>query len=186
MGCRRGTGQRSRAPRDACGISFFVHEAGGIQPRAEAGTTLVAPDSAGHVQLASDGETRAPGGLTAGRSGLFPFDMMPGTGGAPHLHTRVSESFYVLSGSRRCSMVGGGYRAGRARSCTSRNTAYTAFATPRTIASASLWSSPRYPSPGVLQRVADVATSGRQPSEDELIGIHQRHDHYLVDGVAET
>jgi hypothetical protein len=93
LGCRRGTGQRSRAPRDACGISYFVHEAGGIQPRAEASTTLVAPDSADHVQLASDGETRAPGGLTAGRSGLFPFDMMPGTGGAPHLHTRVSESF---------------------------------------------------------------------------------------------
>ena len=62
--------------RDACRISFFVHEAGGIQPRAEAGTTLVAPDSAGHAQPASDGETRAPGGLTAGRSGLFPFDMI--------------------------------------------------------------------------------------------------------------
>jgi hypothetical protein len=146
----------------------------------------VAPDSAGHVQLASDGETRAPGGFTAGRSGLFPFDMMPGTGGAPHLHTRVSESFYVLSGSRRYSMVGSGYRAGRARSCTSRNTAYTAFATPRTIASASLWSSPGTPRKEFFNELADIATAGRQPSEDELIGIHQRHDHYLVDVVAET
>jgi hypothetical protein len=37
-----------------------------------------------------------------------------------------------------------------------------------------------------FNELADIATSGRQPSEDGLIGVHQRHDHYLVDGVAET
>jgi hypothetical protein len=49
-----------------------------------------------------------------------------------------------------------------------------------------LWSSPGTPRKEFFNELADIATAGRQPSEDELIGIHQRHDHYLVDVVAET
>jgi len=45
---------------------------------------------------------------------------------------------------------------------------------------------PGTPRQEFFNELADMATAGRQPSEDELIGIHRRHDHYLVDVVAET
>src|SRR5215218_2087355 len=41
----------------------------------------------------------APGSLTAGRFGLYRWDMAPRGGGAsPHFHRTFAESFFVLSG----------------------------------------------------------------------------------------
>lgn len=38
--------------------------------------------------------------VTQGRFGLYHHHMLPGaSGAAPHFHTRISESFYVLSGT---------------------------------------------------------------------------------------
>ena len=82
-------------------MSFFVHGAGGVRPHAEASATLVGAGTAEVVQLAAaEVSLVAPGSLTAGRYGLFRFDLPPGAGGAaPHIHTGFSESFYVLSGT---------------------------------------------------------------------------------------
>jgi hypothetical protein len=76
-------------------VSFFVHAAGGVHPNAESNATVVAPDTAETVQLTSSRVSFvAPGSLTAGRYGLFRFDLAPGAGGAsPHIHTGFSESF---------------------------------------------------------------------------------------------
>jgi mannose-6-phosphate isomerase-like protein (cupin superfamily) len=42
----------------------------------------------------------APGSLTAGRYGLFEWNMRPRTGGSdPHFHRTFSEAFYVVSGT---------------------------------------------------------------------------------------
>lgn len=44
----------------------------------------------------------APGSVTAGRFGLFEWNMPARTGGAtPHFHKTFSESFYVISGTVR-------------------------------------------------------------------------------------
>ena len=82
-------------------MSFFVHGAGGVQPHAEASATLVGAGTAETLLLGStEVGLVAPGSLTAGRYGLFRFDLPPGAGVArPHIHTGFSESFYVLSGS---------------------------------------------------------------------------------------
>jgi quercetin dioxygenase-like cupin family protein len=82
-------------------MSFFVHGAGGAQPHAEASATLVGAGTAETLLLGStEVGLVAPGSLTAGRYGLFRFDLPPGAGGArPHIHTGFSESFYVLSGT---------------------------------------------------------------------------------------
>jgi hypothetical protein len=165
-------------PRDACGISFFVHEAGGIQARAEASTTLVAPDSAGHVQLASDGETRAPGGLTGGGPGSSPSTWcrarvarLTCTPGFPSRSTCCPAADAIrwsVVGTERAGLV-------RARPGT-RRTRHS----PRHERSRQLPCGPRPGTPRqeFFNELADIATSGRQPSDDELIGIHQRHDHY--------
>ena len=82
-------------------MSFFVPGAGGVRPHAEASATLVGAGTAEVVQLAAaEVSLVAPGSMTAGRYGLFRFDLPPGAGGAaPHIHTGFSESFYVLSGT---------------------------------------------------------------------------------------
>src|SRR5215813_6904012 len=73
----------------------------GVRLIPEAATTFVAPGDLEAVNTlpTSRASFVAPGSLTAGRYGLFRYDMLPGSGGGgTHIHTTFSESFYVLSG----------------------------------------------------------------------------------------
>jgi mannose-6-phosphate isomerase-like protein (cupin superfamily) len=67
----------------------------------EASGILRAADAIEAVQIRlSTARYVAPGSLTAGRYGLFRWDMRPKAGGASsHFHRTFSESFYVLSGT---------------------------------------------------------------------------------------
>src|SRR5215813_4984806 len=70
----------------------------GVRLIPEAATTFVAPGDleAVNTSLTSRASFVAPGSLTAGRYGLFRYDMLPGSGGGgTHIHTTFSESLYV-------------------------------------------------------------------------------------------
>ncbi len=165
-------------------MSFFVHAAGGVHPHAEASATLVGPDAADTVQLASSRVSFvAPGSLTAGRYGLFRFDLAPGAGGAaPHVHTGFSESFYVLSGAptlldgRSWTPAGPGaflhvpeHGVHGFRNDTDEPCSFLVLFAPGTTREA------------FFGELAEVAASGRQLSDDELADLYHRHDQYTVD-----
>jgi quercetin dioxygenase-like cupin family protein len=165
-------------------MSFFVHAAGGVQPHAEASATLVAPDAAEVVQLASSQVGFvAPGSLTAGRYGLFRFELAPGAGGArPHIHTGFSESFYVLSGTptfldgRSWSPAGPGafvhvpeHGVHGFRNDTDEPCGFLVLFAPGAAREA------------FFRELAEIAASGRKLSDEELTDLYHRHDQYTVE-----
>ncbi len=165
-------------------MSYFVHEAGGVRPRAEASATLVAPDSAQHVELPSSSVTFvAPGGLTGGRYGLFRFDLTPGTGGAsPHLHTGFSESFYVLSGTLTLFDGRSWVPSGPGSFVHVPEHGVHGFRNDTTEpASFLVLFAPGIAREEFFGELAEMAASGRQLSEQELVDFYQRHDQYIVD-----
>ena len=171
-------------------MSFDVHPAGGNRPHAEANATLVEPGAAHQAQVgpASLATFLAPGRLTAGRFGLFRYDMTPQAGGAtPHLHTGFSESFYVLSGTvtlfdgRSWVPAGPGsflhvpeHGVHGFRNDTSENTSILILFAPGT------------PREAFFSELAEIVASGRRLSEAELAAFYQRHDQYMVDVDAEA
>ncbi len=126
----------------------------------------------------------APGGLAAGRYGLFRFDLEPGTGGgaSPHLHTGFSESFHVLSGTLTL-FDGRSWRPSGPGSFAYvpehgvhgfRNDA-------NELASFLILFAPGTRREEFFEELAGMAASGRQLSEQELVDFYQRHDQYMVD-----
>jgi quercetin dioxygenase-like cupin family protein len=178
-------GHDLREQRDACRMSFLVHAAGGDRPHAEANATLVESGTAAQVQVGPTSLATfvAPGRLTAGRFGLFRYDMAPQAGGAsPHLHTGFSESFYVLAGSvtlydgRSWVPASPGsflhvpeHGVHGFRNDTSENTSMLLLFAPGT------------PREAFFSELAEIVASGRQLSEAELAAFYQRHDQYMVD-----
>src|SRR5215470_867169 len=82
-------------------MSFVDPWTEGVRLMPEAAATVVAPGEPEAVSTSPTSRVSfvAPGALTAGRYGLFRYDMLPGSGGArTHIHTTFSESFYVISG----------------------------------------------------------------------------------------
>ena len=165
-------------------MSFFVHGVGGVQPHAEASATVVGAGTAETVLLgATVVGFVAPGSLTAGRYGLFRFDLPPGAGGAvPHIHTGFSESFYVLSGTptlldgRTWAPAGPGsfLHVPEHGVHGFRNDADEP-------ASFLVLFAPGHAREEFFRELAEVSASGRQPSEAELADLYHRHDQYAVD-----
>jgi quercetin dioxygenase-like cupin family protein len=166
-------------------VSFFVHPAGGIQPHAEANATLVEAGTAGRVQLtpASAVTFVAGGGLTAGRFGLFRFDLDSHTGGAtPHLHTGFSESFYVMSGSVTLFDGWSWAPAGPGSFLHVPEHGVHGFRNDADEPARFLiLFAPGPPRERFFSEMADIVASGRQLTEDELAGFYRRHDQYMVD-----
>jgi mannose-6-phosphate isomerase-like protein (cupin superfamily) len=171
-------------------MSFIVHPAGGVRPQAEANATVVGPEGEGHVQVGPTSLVTfvAPGRLTAGRFGLFRYDMVPQAGGAsPHLHTGFSESFYVLSGTvtlfdgRSWLAAGPGsflhvpeHGVHGFRNDTSEPASFLILFAPGT------------PREAFFSELAELVASGRQVSDADLAAFYQRHDQYMVDVSAEA
>ena len=165
-------------------MSFFVHGAGGVQPHAEASATLVGAGTAETLLLGStEVGLVAPGSLTAGRYGLFRFDLPPGAGGArPHIHTGFSESFYVLSGTptlldgRTWAQAGPGsflhvpeHGVHGFRNDTDEMASFLVLFAPGT------------PREEFFRELAEVSASGRELSEADWADLYHRHDQYTVD-----
>jgi mannose-6-phosphate isomerase-like protein (cupin superfamily) len=165
-------------------MTYFVHEAGGVRPRAEASATLVAPGSVPDVEIPRSTVTFvAPGSLTGGRYGLFRFDTAPGTGGArPHLHTGFSESFYVLSGTLTLFDGHSWVPSGPGSFVHVPEHGVHGFRNDtRELVSFLVLFSPGTPREEFFGELAEMAASGRRLSEQEMLAFYQRHDQYMVD-----
>ena len=124
----------------------------------------------------------APGSDTAGRFGLFRWDMAPHAGGpAAHFHKTFSESFYVLAG--RVRLYDGEHwveaRAGDFLHVPEG--AVHAFANDADEpASMLILFAPGAPRERYFEELAELARTGRRPSPEEMTELYARHDQYMV------
>jgi mannose-6-phosphate isomerase-like protein (cupin superfamily) len=166
-------------------MSFIVHGVGATRPHADASATLVESEGARQVQLgpASLATFVAPGHLTAGRFGLFRYDMTPQAGGAsPHLHTGFSESFYVLSGTVTLFDGRAWVPAAPGSFLHVPEHGVHGFRNDASEpASVLILFAPGTPREEFFSELAEIVASGRQLSEAELAAFYQRHDQYMVD-----
>jgi quercetin dioxygenase-like cupin family protein len=124
----------------------------------------------------------APGSITSGRFGLFRWDMEANAGGpSPHFHKTFSESFYVLSGTVR---LGDGQRWWEA---TAGDYLYVPEGAVHAFendsderASMLILFAPGAPRERYFEELAELATTGRQLSDEEWVSLYARHDQYMV------
>lgn len=124
----------------------------------------------------------APGSITAGRYGLFRYDMDPRAGGpGAHFHRTFSEAFYVLSGAVRL-FDGAVWIDGRPGDFlyvpeggihAFRNEADEP-------ASMLILFAPGPPRETYFTELAEIAASGRTLSPDEWTELYARHDQVMV------
>jgi quercetin dioxygenase-like cupin family protein len=124
----------------------------------------------------------ATGATTGGDFGLYRWEMTgPPSGPAPHFHRSITESFYVLSGTVRLYdgnewtdagpgdyhfVPPGGIHAFRNES--------------GAPASMLLLFTPGAPREAYFEGLAEIAASGRQPSEEEMTEFYRQHDQFMV------
>jgi mannose-6-phosphate isomerase-like protein (cupin superfamily) len=124
----------------------------------------------------------ATGASTGGDFGLYRWEMTgPPTGPAPHFHRSITESFYVLSG--RVRLYDG-------NEWTDATTGDYHFVPPGGIhafrnesgepASMLLLFTPGAPREAYFEGLAEIAASGRQPSQEEMTEFYRRHDQFMV------
>ena len=124
----------------------------------------------------------ATGATTGGDFGLYRWEMAgPPSGPAPHFHRSITESFYVLSGtvglydgSDWTDAVPGAYF----------------FVPPGGIhafrnetgepASMLILFTPGAPREAYFEELAEIAASGREPSDEEMTELYRRHDQFMV------
>lgn len=124
----------------------------------------------------------APGSDTAGRFGLFRWDMAPHAGGpAAHFHKTFSESFYVLAGTVR---LYGGDRWVEARAGDFLHVpegAPHAFANDADEpASMLILFAPGAARERYFEELAELARTARRPSPEEMTDLYARHDQYML------
>ena len=124
----------------------------------------------------------ATGATTGGDFGLYRWEMAgPPSGPAPHFHRSITESFYVLSGTVRL-YDGTGWTDARPGDYH--------FVPPGGIhafrndsgepASMLLLFTPGAPREAYFEGLAEIAASGRQPSQEEMTEFYRRHDQFMV------
>jgi quercetin dioxygenase-like cupin family protein len=124
----------------------------------------------------------ATGSLTAGRYGLFRWDMKPRAGGPkPHFHRTYSEAFYVLAGTVRVydgavwvdAAVGDYLYVPEHGIHAFENAADAA-------ASMLILFAPGAPREAYFRELAAIQREGRELSPDELADVYARHDQTMV------
>ena len=134
------------------------------------------------VSATTTGSFIAPGSLTAGRYGLFRWDMQAQAGGAgAHFHRTFSESFFILSGTVRLfngdkwvdASAGDFLYVPEGGIHGFRNEADEA-------ASMLILFAPGPPRERYFQELAEITASGRQLSDEDWTELFTRHDQYMV------
>jgi mannose-6-phosphate isomerase-like protein (cupin superfamily) len=124
----------------------------------------------------------ATGATTDGQFGLYRWDMAgPPAGPTPHFHRTFTESFYVLSGTVRL------YDGNRWIDAVAGDFMYVPQGGIHAFrhesgqpASMLILFTPGAPREGYFEALAEIAASGRQPSEAEWADLYRRHDTHLV------
>ena len=126
----------------------------------------------------------APGSLTAGRYGLFRWDMPARAGGAgAHFHRTFSASFYVLDGT--VSLFDG-------REWTTAEAGDYLYVPEGGIhgfrndadgpASMLILFAPGAPRERYFEELVEIGASGRTLSKDDWAEVYARHDQTMVEG----
>ena len=124
----------------------------------------------------------APGSDTAGRFGLFRWDMAPHAGGpAAHFHKTFSESFYVLAGTVRLYDGEHWVEARAGDFLHVPDGAVHAFANDADEpASMLILFAPGAPRERYFEELAELARTGRRLSPEEMTELYARHDQYML------
>jgi len=124
----------------------------------------------------------ATGASTSGEFGLYRWDMAgPPSGPAPHFHKTISESFFILSGTVRL------YNGERWVDATTGDFLFVPEGGIHAFhnesgepASMLLLFAPGAPREGYFEGLAEMATSGRQLSDEEQMEFFLRHDNHWI------
>jgi mannose-6-phosphate isomerase-like protein (cupin superfamily) len=141
-------------------------------------------DGVGRLPVSASTTARfvAPGSLTAGRFGLFRWEMAARAGGAsPHFHRTFSESFFILAGTVGLydgerwvnAAVGDFLHVPDGGVHGFRNDADEA-------ASMLILFAPGAPRELYFEELASISASGRQLSDEEWTQLYARHDQYMI------
>ena len=124
----------------------------------------------------------ATGATTGGDFGLYRWEMTgPPSGPAPHFHRSITESFYVLSGMVRLYDGNGWTDAGPGDYHFVPPGGIHAFRNDSgEPASMLLLFTPGAPREAYFEGLAEIAASGRQPSQEEMTEFYRRHDQFMV------
>jgi mannose-6-phosphate isomerase-like protein (cupin superfamily) len=145
-----------------------VHRRAGSEPTRQLGTTTA--------------RYLATGSLTAGRFGLYQWDMGGPGGATPHFHRTFSESFYILSGT--VSLYDGASwadgTAGDFHFVPEGGIHAFRNADPDTPASMLILFAPGAPRERYFDGLAEIITSGRQLSDEEWTEFYADNDQYMV------
>lgn len=153
-----------------------------IKETGEVSAVLRAGDQVPGVQFATGTRARfvAPGSLTAGRFGLFDWQMPARSGGAtPHFHRTFSESFYVISGAVQLFDGSGWADAGPGDFLHVPEGGVHGFRNDSDDpASMLILFAPGPPREQYFTELAEIGHSGRQLTDAEWLELWARHDQY--------
>ncbi|WP_019544449.1 cupin domain-containing protein [Streptomyces sulphureus] len=146
---------------------------------------LHAFDDARTVRIGETTTTRfiAPAGATDGRLGIFHHSMLPGaSGAAPHYHTRIAESFYVLRGEVALH-DGSGWRTAHAGDFLHvPERAVHGFRNDSgALAEMLIIFTPAEHREGFFEGLSRLLADGNRPSREEMVALMEEFDQYEVD-----
>jgi quercetin dioxygenase-like cupin family protein len=124
----------------------------------------------------------ATGATTGGDFGLYRWEMAgPPSGPAAHFHRSITESFYVLSGTVGLYDGSDWTDAGPGDYFFVPPGGIHAFRNePGKPASMLILFTPGAPREAFFVELAEIAASGREPSEEEMTEFYRRHDQFMV------
>jgi len=124
----------------------------------------------------------ATGKSTQGQFGLYRWDFGPNPSGPrAHFHRTMSESFFILSGKVQL------FNGERWIAATAGDFLYVPEGGVHAFTSESgdrasmlILFAPGAPREGYFEELAEIATSGRQLTDEEWIELGRRHDNYFI------
>ncbi len=150
----------------------------------EFSSALVRADAAATIRMRSGTVAHlvAPGSSTAGRYGLFRWEMPARSGGAkPHFHRTFSESFYVLSGTIELCTGSAWQMAGADDFLYVPEGGIHGFRNDSDAAASMLiLFAPGHARERYFEELAEIGRSARQLTEEEWAELYARHDQYMV------
>lgn len=142
-------------------------------------------DDAAKVRIGETTTTRfiAPAKVTDGRLGIFHHSMLPGAAGAaPHYHTRIAESFYILTGEVSLN-DGTGWHTARAGDFmhVPENAVHGFRNDSSELAEMLIIFTPAEYREGFFEGLSRLLANGNRPSREEMVALMEEFDQYEVE-----